>query len=181
MPTGRQHPIQKIRGGDPDAMNDPIDPYRNELGQKFTINDRDYQKVQLDSGATSATPMGAQKQYHLAYWKNRNAALVTNDARMAPLGIYDLAGVFPVVVTPGNLTAMWTGRSRAVSAIVDGSSFVAGDNVVSDTAVNGPQGTRVAAGTAVSPSSWLGVARGPSVSNGTNNILPINLMLPDFD
>lgn len=181
MPTGRQHPIQKIRGGNPDAMNDPIDPYRSELGQKFTINDRDYQKVQLDSGATSATPAGSQKQYHTAYWKDRNAGLATNDARMCLLGIRDLAGVFPCVVTPGNLTAIWTGRSRAVSAIVDGSSFVAGDGVVSDTAANGPQGTRVAAGTAMEDGVRLGVARGPSVSNGTNNILPLNLLLPDFD
>lgn len=177
MPTGRTHPIQKIRSGDPDNMNDPVDPYRNELGQKFTINDRDYQKVQLDSGATSAIPSGAQTQYDIAYWKNRNAGLVTSDARVAEQGIDSAAGVFPNTATPGNLTTIWTGRSRAVSVTVDGSAFVAGDNVISDSAANGPQGTRVAAGTAAAQGRFLGKARGVSVAN----ILPIDLMLPDFD
>lgn len=177
MPTGRTHPIQFVRGGDWNARNESALLHPGEIMHKTTIDDTDYQTVQLDTGATSAVPQGAQAANELAYWKDRQAGIVTHDARVAQMGIDSLCGVFPCAVTPGYYTAIKTGRSRKVNVKVDNSAFVAGDNVVSDTAANGPQGTRVAAGTAAAQGQFLGKARGASAAN----VLAVDLQLPDFD
>ena len=177
MPTGRTHPIQFVRGGDWNARNESALLHPGEIMQKATINDNDYQTVQLDTGATSAVPQGAQAANELAYWKDRSVGLVTHDARVAEMGIDSLCGVFPCVVTPGNYTAIKTGRSRNVSVKVDGSTFAKGDSVKTDTAANGPQGTQVGSGTAVAQGQFLGKAKGAAVAN----VLAVDLQLPDFD
>lgn len=177
MPTNRTHQIQFVRGGNWAARNEASLLHPGELMQKATIDDKDYQTVKLDSGATSSVPQGAQIAYDIAYWKDRAAGLVTHDARVAEKGINSVAGVFPYAVTPGYYTAIYTGRSRNVSVNVDSSAFVAGDLVISDSAANGPQGTRVAAGTAAAQGVFLGQSRGAHVSN----VLAVDLQLPDFD
>ena len=178
MPTNNRHQIQYVRGGDWNARNETYDSYVHDgqLGQKTTIDDTDYITVKLDSGATSSVPQGAQAANDLAYWKNRRDGLVTHDARVAEMGIESVAGVFPVVVTAGNVTAIKGIKSRNVSVLVDGSAFVAGDNVISDSAANGPQGTRIAAGTAAAQGRYVGKSLGVSA----NNVLQVDLDLPDF-
>src|SRR5437867_1619783 len=42
-----------------------------------------YQRVQLDSGATSATSVGVVAANQLAYWKDKSKYLVTNDVNQA--------------------------------------------------------------------------------------------------
>ncbi len=59
-------------------------PYAGgDLGTAFDYNDKAYQKVYLDSGATSGTPAGAVAATQLAYWKDRANYIVTNDSRFA--------------------------------------------------------------------------------------------------
>lgn len=177
MPTRKEHPIQFVRGGDWNNRNESELLHPGDLMGKTTIGDVDYQTVKLDSGATSAVPQGAQAANDVAYWKDRSAGLVTHDARVAEKGINSVAGVFPCAVTPGYYTAIKTGRSRNVNVAVDGSAFVAGDQVISDSAANGPQGTRVAAGTAAAQGQYIGQSRGVSAGG----VLAVDLMLPDFD
>lgn len=176
MPTGLRHPIQWVKGGNWENRNETYDPQKHasQLGQKVTLDDRDYMTVRLDSGATSATPTGAQAAQQIAYFKDRAAGLVTNDIRFAARGRNHVAGVFPATVTPDRVTAIYTGRSRNVSMKVDGSAFVAGDQVISD--ASGAQGTRVAAGTAPTH-QLIGYANGAAVAN----VLAVDLNLPDFD
>lgn len=178
MPTNIRHQIQFVKGGDWNARNEVYDEYYHaaQLGQKTTIDDVDYLTVRLDSGATSAVPQGAQAANDLAYWKDRAAGLVTHDARVAEKGIDSVAGVFPVAVTAHYVTAIKGIKSRNVSVGVDGSTFVAGDLVISDSAANGPQGTRIAAGTAAAQGRYIGQARGAS----SGGVLAVDLDLPDF-
>lgn len=178
MPTGNRQQIQYVRGGDWNARNEVYDSlhHASALGQKTTIDGTDYITVQLDSGATSAVPAGAQAANDLAYWKDRRAGLVTHDARVAEQGIESVAGVFPVAVTPAYVTAIKGIKSRNVSVNVDGSTFVAGDSVVSDSTANGPQGTRIAAGTAAAQGRYVGKARGAAAAG----VLAVDLDLPDF-
>jgi hypothetical protein len=104
--------------GTPDKTNTPTPIYSpGEIGCSFTDQNvgGKYLRVQLDSGATSATPVGAVAPGQLAYWKvqgqpgsagggsNTLTALVTNDPRFCDLGPTAapnrVAGVFQVAVT----------------------------------------------------------------------------------
>jgi len=178
MPTGKENRIPYVRNSDPDNVNEAVPPYRpSDLGTKSIIDGVQRQKVQLDTGATSATPVGAQAAGMLAYWKDRVAGIVTTDQRFAPQNIQGVAGVFTCAVTPGNQTFIKNGRTRNVSVLGVGTSWVATDQVVSDTLANNTaKGARVAAGTA--PTSLLiGYATGPAVAG----VVPVDLELPDYD
>ncbi len=94
--------------GTPDKTNAPTPMYApGELGCAFNdqTTGKAYLRVKLDSGATSATPIGIVAVGQLAYWKDRSAAIVTNDQRFCDVGISGainrVAGVFPVAVTAG--------------------------------------------------------------------------------
>jgi hypothetical protein len=92
--------------GTPDKTNSPTPFYApGEIGGAF--NDQStggsYLRVLLDSGATSATPVGAVAAGQIAYWKNRSQSLVTNDSRFADVGpsgaINRVAGIFQTAVS----------------------------------------------------------------------------------
>lgn len=59
------------------------------LGAKFNYNSSVFQRVRLDSGVNSANPSGVVSEGQLAFWKNKDEFLVTNDRRqcMATLGL----------------------------------------------------------------------------------------------
>ena len=79
-----------------------------DLGSAHDLNDRSYQCVQLDSGATAATPVGAPAANQLTFWKDKNKYLVTTDDRMAIGGQTanawrnQAAGWLRNAATPGN-------------------------------------------------------------------------------
>lgn len=54
-----------------------------ELGAVLPWDGDQYQLVKMDSGATSATATGVPAAGQLAFWKDRNNYLVTNDSRFA--------------------------------------------------------------------------------------------------
>lgn len=92
--------------GTPDKTNAPSPYYApGELGCAFTDqNDTgSYLRVQLDSGATASTPVGAVVAGQVAYWKNRSTATVTNDKRFCDVGasgaINRVAGFFQLAVS----------------------------------------------------------------------------------
>lgn len=91
--------------GTPDKTNSPSPYYApGELGYAF--NDPEggsWLRVQLDSGATSATAIGAVAAGQLAFWKDEANAIVTNDKIQCDAGsagaINRVAGVFATAVT----------------------------------------------------------------------------------
>lgn len=126
---------------------------RTELTQTGT-GTKEYQKVQLDSGATSATGVGAVAAGQLAYWKDKSKYLVTNDWTQAIGGQSansafrnEVAGVFTNAVTAGNYTWIQQKGNTTVLKSVS-STGVAGYWVVGDTTASTAQVALVAAGTA---------------------------------
>jgi|WetSurMetagenome_2_1015567.scaffolds.fasta_scaffold06646_4 hypothetical protein len=83
---------------------------RGEIGCAFydPNTNRAHARVRLDSGATSATPIGAVAIGQLAFWKDRTLAIVTNDKRFCDVGpsgsVNRVAGVFTVAATASNIT-----------------------------------------------------------------------------
>ena len=94
--------------GTANATNAPTPFYApGEIGCAFYDPNtaRAHARVKLDSGATSATPIGAVAAGQLAFWKDRANAIVTNDKRFCDVGVTGsvnrVAGVFPLAVTAG--------------------------------------------------------------------------------
>src|SRR6476469_8672001 len=54
-----------------------------ELGAVYPASSHQFQLVKMDSGATSATATGIPAAGQLAFWKDRNNYIVTNDVRQA--------------------------------------------------------------------------------------------------
>ncbi len=98
--------------GTPNLTNAPSPYYApGELGCAFSDqnNGGEYLRVQVDSGATSSTAVGAVAPYQLAYWKDQANAIVTNDKNACDAGpagaINRVAGIFQIAVStaPGVL------------------------------------------------------------------------------
>jgi len=110
-----------------------------EIGCRFSDENRgrEYHRVIVDSGATSATPVGAVAANQLAFWKQR-PLLVTNDKRFAESGptaaVNQVAGIFQVAATPGYVVDLCTGGIN-VSVASDGSG-TPGCAVFSDATAN---------------------------------------------
>lgn len=138
------------------ATNAPSPPYApGEIGCAF--NDQNtgnsYLRVFLDSGATSATAIGAVKAGQLAFWKDRLNNIVTNDPNFNDTGtpascVNRVAGVFQTAVTaaPGVNQAngqpqqyycdlLIEGKNQPVAALA-GSVAVPGAQVTADTEAN---------------------------------------------
>lgn len=123
-----------------------------DLGVRFDSNDRSYQRVVLDSGATSSTPAGAVAANMLAYWKNRSTYTVTNDSRFALFNNTansfrnNIAGVFRAAVTAGNACFVLQ-RGRQIN-VKEAGSATAGMILISDTSTTAAEGLGVAINTA---------------------------------
>ena len=94
--------------GTPDKTNAPTPLYApGEVGYAFSDQNTggEYLRVLLDSGATSATPIGVVAQGMVAYWKDRINGIVTNDQRFCDVGVAGainrVAGIFQLAVTAG--------------------------------------------------------------------------------
>lgn len=85
-------PYIPSKNGSPDELAQPLsaagtpgdytDYAPGEKGSAFQYQDKTYQLVVCDSGATSATPTGVVTANQLAFWKDYGKRLVTNDMRM---------------------------------------------------------------------------------------------------
>lgn len=142
------------------------------LGQKFDYNDREYQRVQLDSGAVAANTVGVVAANQLAYWKDKDSYLVTNDKRVALGGSLGtnafnnfIAGVFRNATTAGNFTDILQ-KGDAVSMGTTG-SIAAGQIMIGDVTASTAVAASIAVGTAPTYQR-LGVARGAAVANVTS-------------
>lgn len=143
------------------AVPGAFSPYAGgDLGTAYDTNDKAYQKVTLDSGATSATPTGAVAANQLAYWKDRSNYVVTNDSRFALFANTALsfrnnvAGLFRSAVPAGaNCFVLQRGRNVSVKEV---GSATPGMQLVASTSTTAADALGVAINTAA-PCTPLGV------------------------
>ncbi len=168
-------PTQLTGGGNPPGS---FFPYAGgDLGSTFDYNDKAYEMVQLDSGATASAPSGAVAANQLAYWKSKTLRVVTNDRTQAlgnsvanASGNF-VAGIFRTSVGAGNLCCVLV-RGYSIPVKSGSNSITIGQTVISDTDANGPQATSVAVGTA-STYAVLGYAR--AASGGGNTTCDVDI------
>ncbi len=179
----RQQPIW-LPTGNPDTTNIASADFNAQGGQpaslmqEFDYNDRVYQRVQLDSGATSATPVGVVAANQLAYWKDKSAGLVTNDRRFGIGGAATagwanfVAGVFRSAVTAGYYTDIIK-DGKAINILDGGNTFAVGEAVFAEND-SAAAADRVAVGTAPGYQQ-SGVARGAA----SGGIVSVDVALAD--
>lgn len=133
-----------------------------ELGSQTQLNNRAYQLIQLDSGATSSTSAGTPVAGHLAFWKNRSTYTVTNDKAQAETpgsaaGSSAVAGVFcpttvggaagSATITAGNYGFIQQ-RGTHVGVLSGANTAAKGDQLTPDTASATAQCQKYTPGTA---------------------------------
>jgi len=156
--------------GNADTLNVSTLQHPGSLGSDFPQYGRQYQLVQLDSGATASASSGVVAANQVAYWKDRSKYLVTNDLRMSVRN--QVAGIFRTAVTAGNYCAILT-RGRAISVKSDGNG-AAGDISIPNSGTSA-DATNVAAGTAPTYNK-IGVIRGAASGGNISvdvDIIPI--------
>ncbi len=168
-----------IQSGNPDTYNVPALYAPGDLGASWDVNDKTYAVVQLDSGATSATPTGAVAANQLAFWKSKTARIVTNDRRVAlnnsvaNASSNEVAGVFRSAVTAGYYTMVLC-RAHAV-LVKAGTVSGAGQLLTADTDANGPEVVGVAVGTAPGYAT-LGVSRAAATGGNVSADIDIPVL-----
>lgn len=168
--------------GNPDTTNDATLYAPGELGACFDYPAKGgptYQRVQLDSGATSATPTGVVVVNSLLYWKSRINKIVTNDSRFAIGGQTanawrnQVAGIARVAGTAGYyIDILKTGN--AINVLSDGTGGV-GQTAIAISTTTNPAVTPVAVGTA-STYQAIGVYRSDS---GTTAVIDVDIVNVD--
>lgn len=137
---------------------------QGELGARVaTGGNKEYQLVQLDSGATAATGVGIVAVGQVAYWKDKTRYLVTNNFLAAVGGQSannafrnEIAGIFRVAVTPGAAADSSGGgyycfvqqKGNCSNVVSKSLTAVKGYWIVGDTTASTAQVDIVAAGTA---------------------------------
>ncbi len=168
-----------IPTGNPDTINYTPNYAPGELGTPFVAGQKGYQLVQLDSGATAATSVGVVAANQAAYWKDKSAYLVTNDAKQALGGaatnsfVNEIAGVFRSAVTAGNITAILQSGTALVKD--GGNTFAVGQTVVGEADSTAAAFDSVAVGTA-STYNRVGTARGAA----TGGFVSVDLVIPSI-
>lgn len=173
--------------------NAPSPPYApGEMGCAFQDpnTNNTYLRVFLDSGATSATTVGAVAAGQLAFWKDRSNNLVTNDPNFNDTGtaascVNRVAGVFQTAVTaaPGtngsdNLPVQYycdlliAGKNQPVLA-TQGAAVSPGAAVIADGTTG--RSKCVASATTAPTEQVLGYSRsstiaGPATAPGMFNV-----------
>ena len=176
MPNANRIQTLYVVSGNPDTVNElPSSttnvgtyPRTGQLGQAGDFNDRAYQYVQLDSGATASSSAGVVAANEVAYWKDRSQYIVTNDSSQALFANTansfrnNVAGIFRNAVTAGNYCYVLQ-RGRSIS-VKEAGSATPGMILVSDTSATAAQALGTAIGTAP-PVQPLGVVVTATAAN----------------
>ncbi len=155
-----------------------------QLGMPNQLNDRIYEPVILDSGATSATPSGAPTAKQLLYWKDKAARIVTNDSRFAQFssGVANayrnmVSGV--LMVTPGTPGAGGTlifqlKKGRAISVKTNATTPGPGQIAIVDSSTTAAQALELAAGQAA---TYVSIGIGVGTGAGGNANIDVDIPL----
>lgn len=149
MPNSNRQQTIWLPQGTPDETNisnadwTSVAGQSGQLGVVHEYNERTYQRVRLDSGATSATPTGAVAANQLAFWRYQGDSTVqpytvTNDRRFAMnLGTATnayanfVAGIFRMAVTAGNFCDILVKGSN-IACADGGNTFAAGETIFAE-------------------------------------------------
>lgn len=148
-------------------------------------------RVRLDSGATSATPVGAVATGQLAFWKDRANNLVTNDVRMCDTAatsngwLNRVAGIFQLAVSTAANTNDSTGQpityvcdlvilGQNVNVFTKASGATIGCQAVADTTAATAQAIALTNTNTAPTSQVIGVFRSSTI---TNNLAPMDVEL----
>jgi hypothetical protein len=185
-----------MTNGTPDLTNyaSPY-PYPGELG--CALNDQNtggsYLRVQLDSGATSATAVGAVAAGQLAFWKDQSNAIVTNDKNQCDVGptgaVNRVAGIFQLAVSTapnvkdanGNPTMYMCDlviQKRAYPIAATG-TIAAGTAFIADTTANTARGISQSTVTTAPVSQVLGICATSVLSAGNTTPVDVNIGFVD--
>lgn len=168
--------------GNTDGLNGSGLKAPGDLGSVLPWDGDQYQLVKMDSGATAATATGLPAAGQIAFWKDRNNYLVTNDSRFAdsahvPANQFprdhrnSVAGVVNMAVLPGEF---FFAHQVGLTNVKTSASPAAGDVLSAGTGTNADC-TSTAAGTAT-VSQRVAVV---TSSTKTNNLVPAALCV-DF-
>lgn len=175
MPNTNRDQTAYVPTGNPDTWTEQTLTRPGELGKTHDFNDRTYQRVQLDSGATSSSSVGVVAANQVAYWKDKTKYLVTNDVNQA-LGVASsaqmqfAAGIFRSAVTAGYYCDIVV-RGRNIACADDGSPGV-GETIIADATSGQARVKGIALGTA-STHKVLGYCRTASSANVSYNDIDI--------
>ena len=186
MPNSVRQQTIWLPTGNPDTTNitsadwDSVAGQRGQLGVMHDYNDRVYQRLQLDSGAVAATPTGVVAANQVAFWRDKDAYIVTNDRRFAmnlgaATGAYAnfVAGIFRNAATAGRYIDVLK-KGDNIACADGGNTFAAGETVIAE-ADSAAAVDRIAVGTATT-FLCLGVARG--AASGGNVNVDIDIPIP---
>ena len=182
--------------GTPDKTNSPTPFYApGEIGCAF--NDQSsggsYLRVKLDSGATSATSVGAVAAGQLAFWKDQAAGIVTNDKNQCDVGpsgaINRVAGIFQLAVTatpgvngtdgnPLQYVCDLVIQKRGYNVAATGTILV-GTAMIADTTANTARAISQATVTTAPVSQVIGIAASSVLSAG--NLTPVDVNIGFVD
>lgn len=176
--------------GTPDLTNAPTPLYApGEIGCAFSDQNTggEYLRVLLDSGATSGTPVGAVKKGQLAYWKDQDNGIVTNDSRFCDVGVAGainrVAGIFQLAVTAGGGVNGTDGQPlqyacdliiRKRAASVYASTALIGAQATADTTANTAQVVYTTGVNTAPVSQVLGVFASSTI---TDNLVPVDVSI----
>jgi hypothetical protein len=177
MPNANRHQTIWLPTGDPDTTNithadfNALGGQPGSLGQKFDYNDRVYQRVRLDSGADASTPVGVVAANQLAYWKDKDNYIVTNNRDQAQGGsgtasyANQVAGIFRIAATAGRYVDLLK-KGDNIPVADGGNNFLVGQIVFAEAAA-AAAADRVAVGTEAGYQR-IGFARGAESGGNVN-------------
>ena len=183
MPASYPHQTVYLgQRGSFDTFNEASLYKAGELGQRaISVDNLQYQLVQLDSGVTANTGPGVAAANQVAYWKDKSKYLVTNDGLQAVGGQgatsefrNEVAGIIRNAATSAYY--IWVlQKGRNINVKSASGTYLAGEWSVPNTGT-AADSTRVAAGTApgIRP---LGIVAG--AKSGANT--PVDLDIPGIE
>jgi len=178
MPNTNRQQSLYLSTGNPDTVNDTpafvAAVFRGgELGMAADFNDRAYQRVVLDSGATAATATGVVAANQLAFWKDESQYLVTNDSTQSSLGPTNfrakVAGIFRSAVTAGNWCFV---LQRGRNILVKGAGGAVGDTIIPNSGTAAASTNIAAGGT---QTAWQKIGVCTVATDGTNVTVDVDI------
>jgi hypothetical protein len=165
-----------------------------EIGGAFNeqMTQGSYLRVKLDSGATSATAVGAVAAGQLAFWKDQLNNIVTNDKNQCDVGpsgaINRVAGIFQLAVStapgvngsdgqPVQYVCDLVIQKRAFNVAATG-TILAGTAFIADTTANTARGISQATVTTAPVSQVIGICSSSTLASG---LTPVNVNIGFVD
>ncbi len=161
---------QYVITNNPDTVNESTPYMDGQVGQVINVNEKTYQYVHVDSGATASNTVGVVAANEVAFWKDKTQYLVTNDLRFSTGGRNTVAGIFRNAMTAGYYGFVLQ-QGDAISVKSDGGG--AANDVAIANSGTAADITNITAGSAITYNT-LGVIKGAAVAS----VISVDLNIP---